>query len=102
MATRSTINKLNKDGTVTSIYCHWDGYPEHHMPLLKAGYTEEKDVDELLALGSLSKLGFKPKLCSAYHRDWGEDLRIQHYNSAKEINKEEYNYLWTDGEWFLI
>lgn len=25
MSTRSNIGVLNNDGTVTAIYCHWDG-----------------------------------------------------------------------------
>ena len=28
MATRSFIGKLNHDGSITVVYCHWDGYPE--------------------------------------------------------------------------
>ena len=28
MSTRSNIGILNKDGTIESIYCHLDGYPE--------------------------------------------------------------------------
>ena len=27
MATRSRIAKQNPDGTIKSVYCHWDGYP---------------------------------------------------------------------------
>lgn len=30
MATRSRIGIENQDGTVTSVYCHWDGYPENN------------------------------------------------------------------------
>ncbi len=29
MATRSNIGIVNDNGSVTGIYCHWDGYPEH-------------------------------------------------------------------------
>ncbi len=41
MATRSNIGILNADGTVTGVYCHNDGYPEHHGPRLLGYETEE-------------------------------------------------------------
>ena len=30
MATRSTISIQKNDGTIRSVYCHWDGYCEHN------------------------------------------------------------------------
>lgn len=56
MATRSTIAKLNDDGSITSIYCHWDGYPEGVGATLKEHYTDTDKIDQLLALGWLSVL----------------------------------------------
>lgn len=105
MATRSRISKVEKDGTITSIYCHWDGYPSHHLPILEKFYNDEKSIDELLKLGDLSSLGESLHECSAYHRDGGEDLRISHFSSKEELKKhgedcgEEYNYLWENGSW---
>ncbi len=29
MATRSNIGIVNEDGSITGIYCHYDGYPEY-------------------------------------------------------------------------
>ena len=34
MATRSTISIQKKDGTIRSVYCHWDGYCEYNGVLL--------------------------------------------------------------------
>lgn len=34
MSTNSRIGILHEDGTTETIYCHWDGYPEHQMPIL--------------------------------------------------------------------
>jgi len=56
MSTRSTISKVNQDGTITSIYCHWDGYYSNNGKLLLENYNDEKKIDELLSLGSLSSL----------------------------------------------
>ena len=57
MATRSTIGVLNTDGSVTAVYCHWDGYPEHNGKLLIENYTTENAVRGLIELGSISSLG---------------------------------------------
>ena len=57
MATRSYIGKLNPDNTVSYIYCHYDGYPEHNGVILQEHYSTPFKVDQLLALGDLSVLG---------------------------------------------
>jgi len=84
MATRSLIGKLNSDGTVTCIYCHWDGYPSHNGVLLQEYWNTPYKVDQLLALGDLSSLGKEigekhdfnssrnRDWCTAYGRDRGE------------------------------
>ena len=59
MATRSTIGVLNTDGSVTAVYCHWDGYPENNGKLLIENYATENAVRGLIELGSISSLGPK-------------------------------------------
>lgn len=56
MSTRSLIAIKNTDGTVSSIYCHWDGYPSNNGRLLLEHYAEPGIINALLALGSLSSL----------------------------------------------
>ena len=56
MATRSNIGIVNEDGSVTGIYCHWDGYPEHNGKLLLKYYNTTGIVYELMDLGDLSSL----------------------------------------------
>ena len=56
MSTRSLIGKLNPDNTVTSIYCHHDGYPTYVGRILMESYSDESQLDKLLALGDLSVL----------------------------------------------
>ena len=104
MATRSTIAILNNDGTVTAIYCHWDGYLEHHGLILSEYYTEQSKVKELISNGDLSALreninpteehSFeKPQddVCIYYHRDREED-----WESNKPTNYDGLNELWDD------
>ena len=40
MATRSRIAIEKENGTVESIYCHWDGYPENNGRILVENYTD--------------------------------------------------------------
>lgn len=56
MSTRSTISVLNKDNTVTSIYCHSDGYLQGVGYMLFTHYNTPEMVQELIALGDLSCL----------------------------------------------
>lgn len=86
MATRSLIGKQNADGTITNIYCHFDGYPEHNGKILQEHYSTPVGVDQLMALGNLSvlaeQIGDKQDFnnyttrnrnwCLAYGRDRGE------------------------------
>ena len=57
MGTRSLIGKLNDDGTVTAVYCHWGGYISNNGAILNDHYQDAAKVDALLALGDLSSLG---------------------------------------------
>lgn len=84
MGTRSRIARQNDDGTFTSIYCHWDGYPDHHGPILLDHYSSRAKSAKLMELGDLSSLGSGPgekhdfdaasnrDWCTAYGRDRGE------------------------------
>ena len=120
MATRSRIAIEDQDGTVRSIYCHWDGYPEHHGPILLKHYTTQEKVESLIALGSISSLSSETEIPEgvshnfenpangivvAYHRDRGEELSFEAHGSVNEFVKsdvEEYGYVFTAaGEWLF-
>ncbi len=83
MSTRSMIGLENADGTVTGIYCHFDGYLSNVGAILQRSYTNAAKVAELVALGGISSLGDEigtkhnfdsaPKgECNVYGRDRGE------------------------------
>lgn len=100
---------INPDGTVTAIYCHWDGYPENQMPILTGSYSTPEKVQELLALGNLSYLaesiGEKHDFgkdvegwCMAYGRDRGDSKQeAQLYDgiSHPALYENDYTYLFT-------
>ena len=117
MATRGTIAKLNPDGTVTSIYVHWDSYPDGVGATLMEHYTELSKIDQLLTLGDLSSLGedigFQHDfdtgfegMCTFYGRDRGEDgvgpivhESVDGWMDYRKGNGCEYGYLWDGQTW---
>ena len=72
MSTRSAIGIRYADGTITGIYCHYDGYPEHNGKILYEHYLETYDVEDLLSFGSLSSLGHTPEASERRVKDMDE------------------------------
>lgn len=120
MATRSRIGIENPDGTVTSVYCNWDGYPEYNGRILVEYYNTEDRARRLVELGAISTL--RPVLAPsgeeshsfdkpirdvtvAYHRDRGEEFSQQQHKSVAQYfngDIQEYGYLFTQkGEWLV-
>ena len=122
MGTRSTIAIENADGSVTGIYCHWDGYVSHNGRNLAENYTTAAQVLELIALGDISSLApeigeqhpfdtyhlseseIDPRWAgwvSAYGRDRSEtgvEARTAHnWRQFRTENGQEYDYLFTPG-----
>lgn len=122
MSTRSRIGIQDADGTIRSIYCHFDGYLEGVGAELAESYTDPAKVEALVALGNLSSLYGEvapPKgvqhsfgnpaggVTVAYARDRGEQLSIAtHADEASYLayakkSWGEYVYLFKDGQWFV-
>jgi len=117
MGTRSTIAIENADGTVTGIYCHWDGYTSNNGVILQENYTTESSVRELIALGDLSSLGETVGVktnfnnaaegqCVAYGRDRGEkDTEAASYDTYAnflDVMGQEYDYLFVPGKGWTV
>lgn len=110
MATRSTIAKVNEDGSVNKIYCHWDGYPEWNGKLLLEHYIDNETIDQLIELGDISSLDkyvdgeTDENQTVSYLRD-RYDIQAIHekFESLNEYFKncdyQEFNYLFVDGIW---
>ena len=108
MATRSTIGIRHNDGSVTKIYCHWDGYLEWNGAILQKYYNIAEKVEKLLALGNLSCLGpeIGPDDPKAWDINAESDNRLcRTYTSRGEkwsqipaSQQEEYNYLFDEDE----
>jgi hypothetical protein len=121
MGTRSRIGRENEDGSVTSIYCHWDGYIDGVGMTLLDHYKEPAKVRSLIALGDLSCLRAsvhpeegkphdfdgeqQPEVTIAYKRDRGDkDVDpITHPKGEWPDFEQEYLYLFTqDREWMVV
>lgn len=55
MATRSAIAIQTTRG-LRAVYCHWDGYPEHHLPILERHYRSAAKAAALIRPGDISCL----------------------------------------------
>ena len=54
MATRSRIGIELSDGSILSVYHHWDGYPTWLGRILNTHYTTREKVEDLIAGGDMS------------------------------------------------
>jgi hypothetical protein len=102
MATRSRIGIELKNGSILSVYHHWDGYPEWLGRILRTHYNTKEKAAELIDGGDMS-------VC------WSEDKKPEYYSMRGDIcpprldddlceyllpdNSEEYAYVFRNGEW---
>jgi hypothetical protein len=117
MSTRSTIALEFADGSVSQVYCHFDGYLEGVGADLQSGYTDPFRLQALIDEGDMSCIG---EPYTALGEDY-EDVAPRRFQSfdeyVAECQQEEYDYIlrnfdgkatWfvrcydTDGEWVTI
>ena len=91
MSTRSRIAIEKQDGTVESIYCHFDGYLSHNGEILQEHYSTKEKMEKLIELGDISQLKDTPETTVAYHRDRGEDLNLNTYPDVPTLFDEGFN-----------
>ncbi len=108
MSTRSRIGIEYPGGSVASIYCHHDGYPEGVGVALAGGFASLEAAEELLGLGDLSGMGESIETCRAFHRDLGEAREhnrplthddAEEYLARLASGDARYVYLFRDGSW---
>ena len=111
MATRARIGLELKDGSVLSVYHHWDGYPEWLGRILKTHYNGKSLASELIDGGDMSscwtderwddsgvKGVYGPQYYSARgDRDSSPRLDANKYDYLAD--GEEYAYLFVNNEW---
>jgi hypothetical protein len=110
MSTRGRIAIELKDGSVLSIYSHWNNSPEHNGCILRTHYNTREKVEALVDLGDISALwtnvGWNnetlPETGPLPYSSRGEDcpprLDANKYDYLAE--GEEYAYIYTlNNEW---
>ena len=106
MGTRSMIGMVEADGSVSAIYCNWDGYLSHNGNLLDKHYDSDVKVAELLALGDLSTLGATPQEPETrLLGDGAAAMRFESiaaYREALGQSGDQFRYLWDGEAWFYI
>jgi hypothetical protein len=115
MSTRSRVGLELADGSILSIYSHYDGYPEWAGRILRTHYNTREKVEELVDGGDVSCLwtddGFytsegKTKRGSygpQYYSQRGQDCPPRLDADLAEYLLpgigEEYHYIFRNGEW---
>lgn len=105
MGTRSNIGLVNSDGSIETIYTHWDGYPEYVGVQLALNYKDEETVKALLGFGDRSSLRGAPSAQDSY-AERGEVVPATKWESFDAYYKgdkagAEFVYLFKDGEWYI-
>jgi len=112
MATRSRIGIELKDGSVLSVYHHWDGYPEWLGRILRTHFNDRSKVAELIDGGDMSSAwtncGWnnetRPTTSPLYYSERGDDCpprldaNLQEYLTQ---GAEEFAYVYTQEEGWL-
>lgn len=112
MATRSRIGIELKNGSVLSVYHHWDGYPEWLGRILKTHYNSRFLASELIDGGDMSccwtddrfdGTGVQGVYGPEYYSQRGEDCPPRLDADLAEYllpeNSEEFAYVFRNGEW---
>lgn len=106
--TRGQFGKIDNRGNITSVYTHYDSYPENMLPIIKKSFKGGKNVDTILSKGAnsgldsdISKINFYGDGSAASH---GSIKRIDKYlQDAADDGGAEYVYLWDEGskKWMM-
>jgi hypothetical protein len=110
MGTRSRIGIQHEGNSITSVYCHWDGYPEFNGRILRDHYDTVEKVRELIDGGNISALhtnaGWNnetlPEVGPLYYTSRGESIEDNAprfdddiFDFLKKENNEEYAYIFS-------
>jgi len=102
MSTRSNIVYDTGD-SVRAVYCHHDGYLDHHGRILFDHYNSEDKVEALINIGDFSSL--KPtveetrkKLMNCEQETY---RTLNHYMHQVDGSDIEYIYLWDKYMWWI-
>ena len=111
MATRSRIGLELKNGSILSVYHHWDGYPEWLGRILKTHYNTRAKAAELIDGGDMSSCWTDSRWDDSADGSYGPQYYSQRGDNCPPRldadlceyllpeNSEEYSYLFRNGKW---
>ena len=109
MSTHATISVQHADNTISSIYCHFDGYIEDGVgeALINTIWTLDR-AEKLIQEGDLRYVKNNNNQVDAqsYYAFKGEQISIDKFNSLEDFRAnmqwEEFNYLFINGRWVIV
>ena len=111
MGTRARIGLELSDGSILSVYHHWDGYPEWLGRILNTHYNSRSLAEELIDGGDMSSCWTDSRWDDSadgsygpeYYSQRGEDCPPRLDADLCEYllpgNSEEYAYVFRNGDW---
>ena len=111
MSTRSRIGLELSDGSILSVYHHWNGYPEWLGRILNTHYNAKSLAEELIDGGDMSLCwtderwddsGVKGVYGPQYYSQRGDDSPPRLDKDMDEFfaDGEEYSYIFRNGNWY--
>ena len=108
MSTRSEIAIENKDKSISSIYCHSDGYLEYNGQILNNHYNSYELALSIIKQNDCSFLGETIEDSRFYNTWRNEDTKAKIFNSEFDFMHKfannvfaEYIYLFKDNKWYV-
>ena len=118
MSTRSSISVKQLDGSIKTVYCHFDGYHSHVGKMLLEHYNSQEQANAIINLGDLSSLSESvecppnhsynnqiERYSVFYGRDRGEkDINAREYSSFEDAmlrDSQEFDYYWDGSQWLV-
>ena len=111
MSTRSRIGLELSDGSILSVYHHWDGYTSWLGRILQTQYNAKSLAEELIDGGDMSLCwtderwddsGVKGVYGPNYYSLRGDDSPPRLDKDMDEFfaDGEEYSYIFRNGNWY--
>ena len=106
--TRGQFGKIDKKGNITSVYTHYDSYPENMLPIIKKSFLKGKLVDDVIKRGDNSGLDADINKMNFYGGEietaTGSITNISKYlRDVANNGSAEFVYLWDEAnkQWLM-
>ena len=103
MSTPATVGMVQRNGTINSIYVHFDGYPSNMIPILES-LLDNNEMRKVIREGDASYLDHTVATSEFYARDRlenFEDVEPQTHQTLEEFESDsdaQYVYLVEQGK----